>query len=110
MNLNEMALKVSPKVLQNDLNFKGDSETVVGYLHSISEEEKMQIQRKTLTDRFEGNKVQNIGKGAINSKRKRDAPTHMITLELFQIIDLLDFEESSTFLWMINFQSMIFLD
>lgn len=84
MNLNEMALEVSPKILQNDSNFKDNSADVVRYLHSISEEEKVQTQRKILTDRFEGNKVQNIGKTAINGRKKMDTPTHMITLELLK--------------------------
>ena len=44
----------------------------------------MQIQRKTLADRFEGNKVQNIAKIAVNSRKKTDIPTHLITLELLQ--------------------------
>ncbi len=84
MNLNEMALTVNSRILQNDENFKDNSAAVVRGLQSISEEEKTQIQQKTLADRFEGNKVQNIAKGAINSKRAMDVPTHMITLELLK--------------------------
>ena len=84
MNLNDMALKVSPKILLNDSNFKDNSAAVVCYLHSISEEEKMQIHRKTLTDRFEGNRVRNVGKSVVNSRGEMDIPTHMITLELLK--------------------------
>lgn len=84
MNLNEMALKVNSKVLQNDSNFKDTSAAVVRYLQSIPEEEKSQIQQKVLSVRFEGNKVQNIEKNALNSRKKESAPTHMITLELLK--------------------------
>src|SRR3990167_1539608 len=44
----------------------------------------MQIHRKTLTDRFEGNRVRNVGKSVVNSRGKMDIPTHMITLELLK--------------------------
>ena len=58
MNLNEMALKVHPKILQHDQVFKDSSAAVVKYLHTLSEKEKSQCYRKTLIERF----------GAVKSK------------------------------------------
>ncbi len=84
MNLNEMALKVSPKILQSDSDFKDNSAAVDGYLHSISLEERIEIQQKILIDRFEGNKVKSTRKITVNSRRQMEAPTHMITLELLK--------------------------
>ena len=54
MNLNEMALKVHPKILQHDKIFKDNSANVVKYLQTLSEKEKAQCQRKTLIERFGG--------------------------------------------------------
>ena len=91
MNLNEMALKVSPKILQNDSSFKDNSAAVVRYLYSISDEEKMQIQRKILTGRFEGSREKNIGETKVNPRKKMESPAHMITLELLKEGSSLEF-------------------
>jgi ATP-dependent DNA helicase PIF1 len=84
MNLNEMALTVSSKVLANDSLFKDSSEAAVLYLHSLPDEEKKQIQDKTLMDRFEGKTVEKIGQFAVPSRKKEFIPTHVTTLDLLK--------------------------
>lgn len=54
MNLNEMALKVHPKILKHDNVFRDDSNCVLKDLQLLSENEKTEIQRKTLLKRFDG--------------------------------------------------------
>ena len=49
MNLNEMALKVHPKILHHDNNFKEDSSHSLQFLKSLSEDEIASDQHKTLT-------------------------------------------------------------
>ena len=46
MNLNEMALKVHPKILQHDQIFKDCSAAVVKYLQTLSEKEMAECQKK----------------------------------------------------------------
>ncbi len=82
MNLNEMALKVHPKILQQDRVFKDNSEALVRYLHSLSEEDKMQSQQKTLVERFEAHKVKKSSKKSMG--KKTNVPTHLITQELLK--------------------------
>jgi ATP-dependent DNA helicase PIF1 len=82
INLNEMALKVHPKILQHDRVFKDNSAVSVGYLHSLSEEEKLQLQHKTLFERFEAHKIKKPSKKIIS--RETNIPTHLITLELLK--------------------------
>lgn len=53
MNLNELALQVHPKILENDKVFQGHSNEFVTYLKSLPEKEKLEIQRKNLVDRFD---------------------------------------------------------
>jgi hypothetical protein len=81
MNLNEMALKVHPKILQQDKLFQDNSAALIKYLHSVSEEEKIQSQQQTLL-RFEAGKVKKTIK-TINSK-KTSSPTHLTTLDLLK--------------------------
>ena len=83
MNLNEMALKVHPKVLQHDQVFKSDSLIVVKYLQTLSEKEIEQRQRETLINRFKGSTVKTISKEKTKIK-KEIIPTHMATLRLLK--------------------------
>lgn len=93
MNLNELALKVHPKILQHDVTFKDNSDVFVNYLRTLSEKEKEQFQTKTLIERFGG-----CAKGTVNAKEKRktsrkkisnsketdSVPTHLITARLLK--------------------------
>jgi ATP-dependent DNA helicase PIF1 len=54
MNLNEMALKVHPRILQQDHLFKNDSNNIVEYLQTLSENEMAECHQKTLRERFKG--------------------------------------------------------
>lgn len=82
MNLNEMALKVHPKILQQDKLFRDNSAALVKYLHSLSEEEKIQFQQQTLSERFEAGKVKRTDRTIIS--KKTNIATHLITLELLK--------------------------
>lgn len=95
MNLNEMALKVSPKVLQNDVVFKEYSRQNVQLLQSLVDEEKIKIQQAILTNRFEGKAIDDeatdfpellVKKRRIATKVKKSkpTPTHLLTLALFK--------------------------
>lgn len=82
MNLNEMALKVHPKILLQDKVFKDNSDALVAYLNSLSEEEKAKSQKETLIVRFEADKVK---KSSPKSKTNNtDIPTHITTLALLK--------------------------
>jgi ATP-dependent exoDNAse (exonuclease V) alpha subunit len=83
MNLNEMALKVHPKVLQHDQIFKDNSLTVLKHLHTLSEKEIKQSQKETLVKRFEGSTTKIISKER-NNTRKDLIPTHITTLDLLK--------------------------
>ena len=54
MNLNEMALKVHPKVLQHDTTFKEQSFANCQYLENLSEFEMGNLQQNLLVNRFAG--------------------------------------------------------
>ena len=78
MNLNEMALKVHPKVLEQDGIFKDASAAHVTYLKNLSETERTERQTKTLLERFEGNKIKKT------KTKKTEVPTHVITQTLLK--------------------------
>lgn len=83
MNLNEMALKVHPKILQQDIIFKSHSADRVQYLQSLSEKEIAKCQKEILTKRFEGfidEKITKINK-TIKSKKSN---TKTATLEMLK--------------------------
>lgn len=82
INLNEMALKVHPKILQHDRIFKDNSSAVVKYLHGLSEEEKIQSYTKTLIERFEAHKTKVTNKKS--TQKKTGIHTHLITLEMLK--------------------------
>lgn len=60
MNLNEMALTVHPKILQQDKIFKAISTDTVNHLSTLSENDIAQCQNKTLIERFDGEKNKKI--------------------------------------------------
>lgn len=84
MNLNEIALTVHPKILQQDKIFKDNSADTLQYLHSLSEIEKAQCHEETLIERFEAGKTKGVAKGKNNKIKKAENPTHMKTLEMFK--------------------------
>ncbi|HSW92879.1 MAG TPA: AAA family ATPase [Gammaproteobacteria bacterium] len=79
MNLNEMALKVHPGVLKHDHYFKENSASLVRYLQTLSESEKIDIQQKILLERFESGKVRKK-----REKGKKKIQTHLVTLEMLK--------------------------
>lgn len=84
MNLNEMALKVHPKILQHDQVFKDSSAATVQYLQTLSEEETLEYHRKTLIERFVASKTKAIRKERTKARKKMAPLTHLTTLELLK--------------------------
>ncbi len=88
MNLNEMALKVHPKILQQDSVFKDHSMVLVQYLHALSENEIVQRQREILINRFKGCVDKIINKAANQkikkAKKQKDIPAKISTLEMLK--------------------------
>lgn len=84
MNLNEMALKVHPKILQHDKVFKDDSVAIVKYLQTFSDEKLTDYHKQTLIERFEGSETKIIGKKTIKKSKKKKIPTHITTLEMLK--------------------------
>ncbi|MDP3560095.1 MAG: AAA family ATPase [Legionellaceae bacterium] len=82
MNLNEMALTVHPKILQQDKSFMESSEVLEQYLQNLPEEEKEQSHQKTLIERFEGSTI--MVPKSVKKIKKITVPTHMITLALLK--------------------------
>lgn len=83
MNLNEMALKVHPKILQHDKIFKDNSAAFVKYLQTLSEKERAQCHGETLI-RFGGGKIKVISKTTTKTRKKKAIPTHNTTLEMLK--------------------------
>jgi ATP-dependent DNA helicase PIF1 len=93
MNLNELALKVNPKILQHDKIFKQDSDASVQYLRTLPEGMLLQYQEETLQERFEGY-TGDDPRVRIKEKRKRrraektnttdEISSHMKTLEMIK--------------------------
>lgn len=88
MNLNEMALKVHPRILEQDKVFKDSSAQALQYLKELPEEEKLHYKIETLLGRF-GGRTSKASKEAAkprNEKVKKEAtpPTHITTLELLK--------------------------
>jgi len=71
MNLNEMALKVCPKILAHDEVFKNDSAATVEYLKNLSETEIARSHKKTLIERFGGSAVKAVNKKRRNTKKQK---------------------------------------
>jgi ATP-dependent DNA helicase PIF1 len=77
MNLNEMALKVHPLVLQYDQILKEHSITALQYLGTLSKEEINDIQHSTLYKRFE---AKNSTPSGTSKSIPENMPSHMVTL------------------------------
>jgi hypothetical protein len=84
MNLNEMALKVHPRILDHDKAFKAGSSAVVAALLALSSEEIEQCQNETLLNRFDGSKTKLTGVAATIAKKKKAVSTHMTTLTMLK--------------------------
>lgn len=84
MNLNEMALRVHPKILQYDRALKENSAAFAEYLQNLSENEIAQCQRATLVERFEGclSEVPGEIKKKTKIKKPKKTPAHMTTLAM----------------------------
>lgn len=86
MNLNEMALKVHPRVLQDDKAFKQQSLSNCEYLEKLSDIEMQELQQQTLINRFagvlDGSKLQTV-KSKRKAKKKK-TPNHFMTLTLLK--------------------------
>lgn len=84
LNLNELALKVHPRILEHDKIFQIHSAQAIQYLKTLSLEERLQYQKKTLMERFEGSTQEEIKEKAKKraSKKalaKEGIPTYMVT-------------------------------
>jgi hypothetical protein len=88
MNLNEMALKVHPKILEQDKVFRTDSDFLVEDLNALSPEEITRRQNQTLIMRFGGsaNKEEAIAARQEKERIKKEKaiPTHIRTLALLK--------------------------
>lgn len=84
MNLNEMALKVHPKILEQDKLFKDASISAANFLQTLSDEEKSEHQEKILTQRFGGNKIKTPEKKKNIGNKKIKILTHITTLEMLK--------------------------
>jgi hypothetical protein len=84
MNLNEIALTVHPKILQQDTFFKAGSADALQYLQNLSEAEKTKFHQKTLIERFEGGKSKKIDKEKNNRNKKKEQYTYITTLEMLK--------------------------
>lgn len=82
MNLNEMALKVHPKILEHDKILRENSAVSAEYLRSLTARELTKIHEKTIVERFDGS----INKST-NRKRKpqnKKLFSHIQTLEMLE--------------------------
>lgn len=84
MNLNEMALKVHPKILQRDVDFKNQSLSSIALLETLSNDELIKLQHETLTHRFSGSLVKQINAPKPKKEKKKKVPNHLLTLELLK--------------------------
>lgn len=93
MNLNEMALKVHPKILQQDLIFKEHSHASVTYVQAITVEEKQKMQQQILLE-LGGKVIKFIEDKKPKKQKEKKTPTHVTTLEMLK--ENLSIEEIST--------------
>ena len=78
MNLNEMALKVHPDILQHDKILKENSSQAVKYLNSLGELEIENKQKITLLERFKPSARKKT------TKKPKEELTHLITLKMLK--------------------------
>lgn len=79
MNLNDMALTVHPKVLNQNTCFKNESQSCVRYLNTLSEKEIHACHQLLLKTRFEAEK-QKIS----HDNKTTQVPTHVVTLTMLK--------------------------
>lgn len=84
MNLNEMALKVHPKILIQDQVFKNNSAQFVAYWQNLSDEKKAENHQQTLLKRFEGCYEKTAASPGSSRKKADEIPTHTITFNLLK--------------------------
>ncbi len=84
MNLNEMALKVHPKILEQDPLFKANSALLENELGQLTEAAIADEVSQTLSIRFEANRVKPAPKQSRKSSAKNKTPTHLQTLALLE--------------------------
>lgn len=84
MNLNEMALKVHPKILECDPVFKSHSVLAEEALNALSASEIENHISTTLNDRFEANIIKPSARASRRSSTKNKIPTHIQTLTLLK--------------------------
>lgn len=84
MNLNEMALRVHPKILAHDPVFKSCSSEAEKALNALSESYIAHSELQTLSDRFEANREKPASRQARKISAKNKIPTHMQTLSLLK--------------------------
>lgn len=84
LGLNEMALKVHPKILKHDQIFQESSAVVVKKLQSLTEQEIAQRHKEVLTKRFGGGIKKATAKTKTKPTKKEIIPTHLITFELLK--------------------------
>lgn len=83
MNLNEMALKVHPKILEQDQVFKKESIAVVQFLQNLSINETIECHQKILIERFGACTAKVIDKKTSKPKKQKIL-THITTLEMLK--------------------------
>ncbi len=81
MNLNDMALKVHPKILAHDAVFVRCSNAVNEQLHAMTPEVMQQCQEETLNRRFEAQHEKNTPRARKKKSSVSSLPTHEITLQ-----------------------------
>ncbi len=84
MGLNEMALKVHPKILKEDQIFQESSAAVVKELQTLTENEIAEYHKETLIKRFGGCTTKTTDKTKTKLMKKKTVPTHFVTLELLK--------------------------
>ncbi|MBY0544111.1 MAG: helix-turn-helix domain-containing protein, partial [Gammaproteobacteria bacterium] len=84
MGLNEMALKVHPKILKHDQIFQENSAAVIKELQALTDNEIAQCHKDTLIKRFGGGKTKTTGKAKTKPTKKETTPTHLVTLGLLK--------------------------
>jgi ATP-dependent DNA helicase PIF1 len=84
MNLNEMALKVHPHILERDPLFKSHSVLAEKAFSELSQLEIDLQVAETLNDRFEANRVKPVSKRGRKGSTKDKIPTHLQTLALLK--------------------------
>lgn len=91
MNLNELALKVHPKILQYDKALREKSADSVEYLKTLSEVKKTENQGKTFIDRFEAHaeEIENTQdksekRNIKKLKKNNELATYMITGQMLK--------------------------